>query len=177
MPLTSAGRAFRVRALPILALGLLLAAAPAAADPPRLVAIFEAWTVYVSDEGGSHVCFATAKPQSAQPAAAARATPRFQVSNWTREGIKAELSIKVGLALKKGAEVKVTVGGATYALFADGDRAWVADPTQELKLIEAMKHTKVVVVQAQPATGPATRDTYSLAGLNQALSSIASGCP
>jgi len=63
-----------------------------------------------------------------------------------------------------------------FKLFSRGDRAYVIDPTDELKLLEAMKRASSVVVTAQSEQGAASRDTYSLAGITQALQAVSGGC-
>ncbi len=53
--------------------------------------------------------------------------------------MKSEISIKLGYNIKPNSPISVTVGDDEFELFAQDDRAYVADATQELKMIEAMK--------------------------------------
>ncbi len=67
------------------------------------------------------------------------------------------------------------VGAEKYVLFGREDRAYVADPTEELKLVEAMKKGQKLVIQATSERGTTTTDTYSLQGFLQAFQAVA-GC-
>ncbi len=71
----------------------------------------------------------------------------------------------------------MTVVDDAYQLFADEDRAFVADATDELKLLEDMKKSSKLVVKATSSRGTETTDTYSLTGLGQALEAVATACP
>ena len=93
------------------------------------------------------MCFAVSEASEAS-AADERQKPRIYVTAWPKAGIKAEISVLVGLALKKGAEIKVDVDGARFELFSDGDRAYVRDANEELKLLEAMRRGKSMTVSA-----------------------------
>ena len=121
------------------------------------------------------MCFAVSEASEAS-AADERQKPRIYVTAWPKAGIKAEISVLVGLALKKGAEIKVDVHGARFELFSDGDRAYVRDANEELKLLEAMRRGKSMTVSATSEAGKPTRDNYSLSGVTAAVQEIASGC-
>jgi invasion protein IalB len=90
--------------------------------------------------------------------------------------VKTEVSIKLGYPARKGADITVTVGTSAFKLFATGDRAFVADATEELKLVEALRKGTSLTVQATSERGTQTKDTYSLQGLNQALQAMVAGC-
>lgn len=134
------------------------------------------WTVYAHD-GPSKICFASSAPKSADPPGAPRDGVALFISAWPKEGVKSEVSIKLGQPLRKGSDVTVIVGQAAFRLFPAADRAFVSDPTMELKLIEAMKKGSTLVVQSTPAVGAATQHTFSLSGMAQALQTMTTGCP
>lgn len=138
---------------------------------------FSDWTAYVHDDGDQRLCFVVSEPKAKAPAGVRREPPHLFISAWPKAGIKAEISIKMGYALKKGTEAVVSVDNQVFRLFSEADRVFVAEPTQELKLIEAMKKGTVASVQATSERGTTTTDSYSLAGLTQALQSIAASCP
>jgi invasion protein IalB len=148
-----------------------------AAGSTRTVTKFGDWTLYEHDDGASRICFLSAAPRSSIPKDQARGPVQLFVSVWPKDGVKGEISVKLGYAAKKSIPVTVTVGKDAFRLFAAGDRAFVQDPTAELKLIEAVKKGTSLVVQATPETGAATTDTFSLQGLTQGLQSLATGCP
>ena len=110
------------------------------------------------------------------PADAAREAPRIYISAWLAEGIKSEISVRLGFPPKKVSEISASVTPASFKLFAADERAYVQDQTQELKLVEAMKKGSKLTVSATTATGTAITDTYSLVGLGQALQELQKTC-
>lgn len=169
-------------AIPLLLSTLaVLWAAPLSAQTPEPGSLktgtFGAWMVHQNAGDGPKICFAASQPQSKEPAGANRSKIVLYVSAWPKEGVKSEVSIKLGYRIKPDAPVAVTVGDDAFQLFADEDRAYVADATEELKLVEAMKKGSKLVVQATSSRGTLTTDTYSLNGLGQALDAVATACP
>lgn len=147
------------------------AVAPANADT------FTDWSLHTSGEGGQKVCYAatTVKQPGAGPAN--RSESVVYISAWPKDGIKSEVSIKLGYPAKSAAGVKVSVGSDTFKLFIKSERAFVADATQELKLVEAMKKGSKLTVEATTDNGTVVTDSYSLSGITQALQAQAAACP
>lgn len=135
------------------------------------------WIIHQAAGDGPKICFAATQPKTKEPAGANRAKVVLYVSAWPKEGVKSEFSVKLGYRISPDIPVSVTVGDTAFKLFADDDRAYVADATEELKLIDAMKKGSKLVVQATSARGTQTTDTYSLTGLGQALQAVATACP
>lgn len=148
-------------------------AAPAAVETGR----FGDWIMHQSAGTGSKICFVATQPKSKEPATANRSKIVLYISAWPKEGVKSEISIKMGYPIKTGSTVAVTVGSDAFNLFGKEDRAYVADATEELKLIEAMKKGSKLTVQGTSGKGTATTDTYSLSGLGQAMQALAAACP
>lgn len=169
-------------AIPCAVAGLaLLWAAPLSAQALAQGAVemkkFGDWIVHQNNGEGPKICFAATLPKSKEPATANRAKIVFYISAWPKEGVKSEISIKLGYPIKPNSPIAVSVGEDEFELFAQDDRAYVADATQELKMIESMKKGPKLVVKATSARGTQTVDTYSLKGLGQALQAIATACP
>lgn len=167
---------------PVLAASLLLAPllacpGPVAAQGANKLGAFGNWTVNATPEEAGKTCFAATQPTQKEPAGANRAPVVLYISAWPKDGVKSEISVKLGYKIKGGSDVTVVIGATTYSLFAKDDRAFVADATQELKLLDEMKKGAKLVVQATSERGTATTDTYSLAGLTQAMKSLAEACP
>jgi hypothetical protein len=169
----SKSTSWRVAAL-IGAAAVCLCAGGAAAQT-RTVKKFGDWRVLAHEGTEGRICFAIASPKSSDPPAAG-AGAHFYVSAWPQEGVRAEISVKTGAPLKPGAPASIAVDKVFYKLFSKGDRAFVIDATDELKLLEAMKKNATVAVIAQSEDGVVSRDTYSLAGLTQALQAVSGGC-
>ena len=138
---------------------------------------FGDWIVHRNAGDGPKICFAASQPKIKEPAGANRSKIVLYVSAWPKEGVKSEVSVKLGYPVKPDSPVDVTVGDAAFQLFPDQDRAYVADSTEELKLVEAMKRGSTMVVKATSTRGTLTTDTYSLNGLGKALEAVAAACP
>jgi len=136
-----------------------------------------AWTLYADTATPKAVCFIAAQPQAVEPLGANRGPIFFYITAWPKDGVKVEPSIKVGYPVKPDAEMSVTVGTDSFKLFIKGERGFVQDPTEELKLVEALKKGSNAFVKATSARGTATTDTYSLTGLGAALDKLAVACP
>lgn len=160
---------------------LLIWTSPASAQTPEPGSLrtgtFGDWLVHQNAGGGPKICFAATQPKAKEPAGANRAKVVLYISAWPKEGVKSEFSVKLGYRIKPDAPVAVTVGDDAFQLFADEDRAYVADATEELKLIDAMKKGSKLVVKATSTRGTETTDTYSLNGIGQALDAVATACP
>ncbi|MEQ1611932.1 MAG: invasion associated locus B family protein [Hyphomicrobiaceae bacterium] len=133
------------------------------------------WRVLAHDGPEGRICFAVATPKSSEPAAASNGA-HFYISAWPKDGVRAEISVKTGVPLKAGAPASIALDQTFYKAFSKGDRAYVIDTTDELKLLEAMKKGSTVMVVAQSEQGVISKDTYSLSGLSQALQTVSAGC-
>lgn len=160
---------------------LLLAAGSAwsdagAASAAELVSTHSDWKAYRHGAGDQRLCFAVSEPSEATPQNVKRTGPHIYITAWPKAGIKAEISVLVGVALNKTAQIQVNVDGNRFELFPDGDRAYVSDASEESKLLDAMRRGRSLTVTATSAAGQQTRDTYSLSGVTAAIQSMTSGC-
>jgi len=156
--------------------GVALAGSVALAQTVKSIGTYSSWTAFTHGEGASLLCFATAQPTKQEPAGAKRNPAFVYVSSWPKDGVKAEVSVRVGYPLKNGSDVTMSVGNASFKLFVHGDRAYIADSGEELKVIEAMRKGSSMTVVGTSERGTTTTDTYSLAGLTQALQAVGTNC-
>ncbi len=154
-----------------------LSALPASAEPAVEIAdAFGDWTLYADTATPHQFCFVTSEPKSSAPPGAIREAPRIYVSAWPKDGVKSEVSFRMGFPVKAKAAGAARIAPASYALFGAKDRAFVADPTQELKLVEAMKNGSELLVEVASERGAIVTDAYSLNGLGQALQKLRETC-
>ncbi len=153
-----------------------VAATAAATTTVTAVETFADWSLYADGKTPHQFCFVTSVPKSTEPAETAREAAHLYVSAWPKDGVKAEFSVILGFPTKKGNDVTASVASADFRLFANDDRAYVQDPTLELKLLDAMKKGAKVSVAATTQTGTAVTDSYSLSGLGQALQKLQGTC-
>jgi invasion protein IalB len=167
------------------------AAKPAAAKPetravpavaggaePTLLGQYGTWGAYAATPNGKKVCFALAKPSSSKtnPPNRPRDPAYAFVSTRPAERVNNEVSIMIGYALKPGSESTLEVGGASYAMYTQGDGLWIKNAAEEERMVEAMRKSADVVVKGVSAKGTETTDTFSLKGLSQALDRVAQDC-
>src|SRR3954451_2031385 len=156
------------------------AATPAVAGgaEPTLMGQFGTWGAYTATPNGKKVCSALAKPASSKPTPPNRPRdPAYAfVSTRPAEKVVNEVSFMIGYGLKPGSESTLEVGGATYAMYTQGDGLWIKNAAEEEKMVEAMRKSSDVVVKGVSAKGTETTDTFSLKGLAQALDRLAQDC-
>jgi invasion associated locus B (IalB) protein len=154
------------------------AAAVAGGAEPTLLGQFGTWGAYAATPNGKKVCFALAKPSSSKtnPPNRPRDPAYAFVSTRPAEKVNNEVSIMIGYALKPGSESTLEVGGASYAMYTQGDGLWIKNAAEEERMVDAMRKSADVVVKGISAKGTETVDTFSLKGLAQALDRLAQDC-
>ena len=156
------------------------AAATAAAGgaEPTLIGQFGTWGAYTATPNGRKVCFALAKPSSSKtnPPNRPRDPAYAFVSTRPAEKVVNEVSIMIGYALKPGSESSLEVGGASYAMYTQGDGLWIKNAAEEEQMVSAMRKSADVTVKGVSAKGTETTDIFSLKGLSQALDRLAQDC-
>lgn len=154
------------------------AAAAAGAAEPTLIGQFGTWGAYTATPNGKKVCFALAKPSSSKtnPPNRPRDPAYAFVSTRPAEKVTNEVSVMIGYTLKPGSESTLEVGGASYAMYTQGDGLWIKNAAEEERMVDAMRKASDVVVKGMSAKGTETTDTFSLKGLSQALDKLAQDC-
>jgi hypothetical protein len=151
--------------------------APAATVKARLLEKIGDWSVFVYEGTSGRVCFAAAAPADMQPKAAKRTPVVFYVTTWQKDGVRNEVSVRLGYSIKANSTASVTAGGQRFALPGDDDKAYTKDPADERKLLAAMATGGPMVVKATSAKGTATTDQYSLEGASAAVQKLQQACP
>ncbi len=153
-------------------------AAVAGNAEPTLIGQFGTWGAYTATPKGKKVCFALAKPSSSKtnPPNRPRDPAYAFVSTRPAEKVTNEVSIMIGYTLKPGSESMLQVGGASYAMYTQGDGLWIKNAAEEERMVDAMRKASDAVVKGVSAKGTETTDTFSLKGLSQALDKLAQDC-
>lgn len=165
-----------IAAASVLAMSTLLVT-PTTAQTVNLVERSGSWSIYADTGTPKQVCFAASPPQAVEPIGANRGSIFFYISAWPKDGIKAEPSVKVGYPINTEKGVTVTIGTDVFKLFSKDQHGFVADPSEELKLIDALKKGSTAIVRATSTRGTNTTDTYSLSGISKALEKLTATCP
>jgi len=154
------------------------AAAAAGGAEPTLIGQYGTWGAYTATPNGKKVCFALAKPSSSKtnPPNRPRDPAYVFVSTRPAEKVTNEVSVMIGYALKPGSESTLEVGGASFAMYTQGDGLWIRNAAEEERMVEAMRKSADAVIKGVSAKGTETTDTFSLKGLAQALDRLAQDC-
>jgi hypothetical protein len=147
------------------------------AGKPVQVASYGDWGAFLAQGAKDKTCYALATPKDRAPAALKRDPAYVFISSRPGENVRNEVSIIMGFAMKDGAEPRAEINGTSFDLVAKGTNAWVKNPAEESQFIDAMKKGSKLVVKAPSVKGNVTTDSYSLAGLAQALDRVRKECP
>jgi len=154
------------------------ATAVAGGAEPTLIGQYGTWGAYTATPNGKKVCFALAKPSSSKtnPPNRPRDPAYAFVATRPEEKVTNKVSVMIGYALKPGSESTLEVGGASFAMYTQGDGLWIKNAAEEERMVEAMRKSADAVIKGVSAKGTETTDTFSLKGLAQALDRLAQDC-
>jgi len=147
-------------------------------EQPSLLAQYGDWNAYAGMSGGRKVCFALAQPSSSQtnPPNRPRDPIYLFVSTRPAENVRNEVSVIIGYPLKPGSEVAAEVGTVKFTLQTQNDNAWLKNPAEEPRLVDAMRKGADIVIKGVSGRGTQTTDRFALKGLAQALDRVAQEC-
>ena len=152
--------------------------AAAGGAEPTLIGQFATWGAYAATPNGKRVCFALAQPSSSKtnPPNRPRDPAYAFVSTRPAEKVVNEVSVMIGYMLKPGSESTLEVGGASFAMYTQGDGLWIKNAAEEERMVETMRRGSNFSIKGVSAKGTETTDVFSLKGLSQALDKIAQDC-
>jgi hypothetical protein len=156
-------------------------AAPATAPgggQPNLLGQYGDWGAYTGGKPGAKVCFALAKPASTQtvPPNRPRDPIYFFLTTRAADNVRNEVSVMIGYTFKPGSEATAEIGTTKFSMYTETDGAWVKDPAEEARFVDALRKGQDLVIKGQSGRGTQTTDRYSLKGLAQALDRINQEC-
>ena len=145
---------------------------------PTLLGQFGDWGAYTANSGGRTLCYAIAKPssQATQPPGRPRDPAYIFIATRPAENVRNEISVIIGYPFKPGFEASVDIGSAKYAMFTQADGAWVKNPAEEARMVDAMRKGADLVVSGESGKGTKSTDRYTLRGLGPALDRVAQEC-
>lgn len=160
----------------ILAAAMIIAASPAYAQTAKLLETFRDWQVFVHEANDEKVCFAASAPKDKEPKGVNRGSVFMYLTTWQKDNVRNELSVKVGYTFKPESTPVVSVGSETFELYSKDDKAFMRDPAEERKLLDAMRKGVTLTMSGLSSRGTKTEDSYSLLGLTAALGHIEKAC-
>lgn len=162
-----------------LALGFVLGGTPASAQnapSAKLLQKFDDWQVFLHETKEEKVCFTAAAPKEMEPKAVKRGSVFFYLTTWQKDGVRNEVSVKAGYAFKPDSNPTIAIGADEFQLYAKDDKAFMRDPGEERKLLDAMRKGASMTVKGTSLRGTNTTDSYSLKGLAPALKQMETAC-
>lgn len=81
-----------------------------------------------------------------------------------------------GYPFAPGSSVSLEIGEEKFSLFTEGEGAWPATPSDDAKIIAAMKRGASAVLTARSSRGTQTKDTFSLLGFTAAVEDAGKRC-
>jgi Caspase domain len=145
---------------------------------PRLLAQFGAWGAYVGTHDGKKVCYAVAKPRSAEaaPAMARREPTYLMITTRPADRIANEISLIAGYTFRGADAAGIEIGSASFEMYTEGSGAWIRSLSNEEAILNAMYGGKELVLRGVSAQGSRAVDRFSLAGVAQAVRRSAEEC-
>jgi len=145
---------------------------------PTLLGQYADWGAYTASPAGKKICYAIAKPASAEtkPPNRPRNQPYMFITTRPGDKVTNEVSIAVGYPFKPGFEATAQVGSTSFALYTQGDGAWIKNTAEESQMVQAMRQGDTAVIKGESSRGTQTTDTYNLKGLSEALDRVAQEC-
>nr|WP_255356644.1 invasion associated locus B family protein [Thioclava sp. SK-1] len=93
-----------------------------------------------------------------------------------RPGNQGEISFMGGYPFAPDSTVGMNVGGTEFTLFTDGEGAWAGSPSEDSKIVAALKAGADVTLTGRSARGTQTQDTFSLMGFTAAMEEAQKRC-
>jgi len=136
----------------------------------------QGWEAFSDTERGHKVCYVIGSPSKSEPGDAKRAKVYASVSHRPADKVADEVGFYSGYLFKENSDAELSVDGRKFSLFTNKDSAWAKDAATDKALVAALAKGKQAVIKGVSARGTATTDTYTLAGLTQALGQIDKAC-
>lgn len=91
-------------------------------------------------------------------------------------GVAGQITFTGGYPFAPGSTVNLNIDGSSFELFTEGEWAWPASPTDDTKILAALKRGRSAVLTARSARGTTTKDTFSLSGFTAAVEDAEKRC-
>ena len=171
---------FAPRAAAAAAAIVIAASSPVLAqDSTNVVATEGDWTVFSANSPKE--CWAVSAPKSTQNQDSngnAKDVTRGDIRLYVayRPGQAGEVSFSGGYPFAPDSAVEVNIGGNVFKLFTEGESAWTGSPSEDSKLISALRGGSSAIVTGRSARGTVTKDTFSLAGITAMTNKAQAAC-
>lgn len=138
------------------------------------------WSVFVEDNPTE--CWSVSTPKEivntrdGRVVAATRGQILLMVFYRPSADATGQVAFTGGYPFRDGSTVNLEISGNEFELFTDGEWAWPATPSDDAKIVTAMKRGAQAVVTGVSSRGTTTRDTFSLLGFTAAVEDAEARC-
>jgi hypothetical protein len=138
------------------------------------------WSVFVEDNPKE--CWAVSSPKETvntrggRVVAVRRGDILLFVFNRPGSAVKNQVTFTGGYPFASGSTVGLDINGTQFELFSDGEWAWPATPSDDAKIVTAMKRGSSAVLTARSGRGTQTKDTFSLLGFTAGVEEAEKRC-
>lgn len=149
-----------------------------AQDSGKVVATEGDWTIFSASEPKE--CWAVSQPRKSvntrdgKPVEVQRGDIRLYVAY--RPGAAGEVSFSGGYPFASGSTVELNIGGTAFKLFTEGESAWTGSPSEDEKVIGALRAGSDAVLTGKSGRGTQTVDSFSLSGITAATNRARETC-
>ncbi|MEM9438263.1 MAG: invasion associated locus B family protein [Pseudomonadota bacterium] len=91
-------------------------------------------------------------------------------------GVEGQLTFTGGYPFASGSTVNLDIDGTEFELFTEGEWAWAASPSEDAKIVTAMKRGSQAIMTGLSSRGTTTKDTFSLLGFTAAVEDAEQRC-
>ena len=148
---------------------LLLLALLVQAPGRQAIGVYESWGAF--RDPSPLRCFAIASPAGKQPAG-----PFASIATWPREGVRAQLHIRLSRQRAVNARVTLSIGERRFELRAGAADAWAPDARTDAAVVAAIRDGRSMSVESVGANGAPFADTYALKGAATAIDAAGAAC-
>lgn len=135
------------------------------------------WAAYAAQNGKAKICYAMTQPKDRQPGGLNRDPAYFYIWQEPAKNVRNEISVILGFPSKTGGDASVTIGGATFQFATKDANAFLKNPAETNRLLDAMRKGDKMVFKATSSRGNTLTDTYSLDGVTGAIGRATKECP
>ena len=151
-------------------------ARPAAAAGAQQLGVFGDWGAYLGGSGSTKVCFVLSQPKDRQPKGLNRDPAYVFISFRPAQGVRNEVAVITGYAVKEGSQPLAVIGTANFGLLAKEQNAWLQNPAEESQFVQQAKAGANLAVRGTSLRGNSLTDIYSLKGFGSAIDAAQKEC-
>ena len=159
----------------------LLCSAASAQETSNRVAAKSDWSVFV--ESDPKECWAVTAPseepvntKGGKVVSVRRGRILLFVFHRPGNDVKGQVAFTGGYPFAKDRPITLNIDGDDFDLSVDGEWAWPPSPSDDAKIVAAMKRGARAVITAQSERGTVTKDTFSLKGFTAAVTDSEKRC-